>query len=154
MKSSKNRKKIRAKVVGELLSIRRVLLKEVSSRKIASLMDGVIEHFKPIVEVQKKEETEPPATLDFSSLEDAVSSSITSKEDVYSAQGYWSVSYLLQFTSDQRLAICKALVKRSKDFGVKPKKVWINIIKDPVFYEEWAEENYGDETGSLDEVAL
>lgn len=150
-----SKRKMRAKIVGELLSIRQVLLKEVASKKVAKMMDGVIDHFKPVDKAfQPTKEKEAPSVLDLSSLGDAVSNSIKSKEDVYSAQGYWSVSYLLQFSMEQRLVICKALVARSSELGVKPKQLWLNIIKNPVFYEEWAEENYGDETGSLDEVAI
>ena len=148
----KSKRKKRIEVVGELLEIRRALLKEVNSKKAARLMTEALGHFLPIEKVIPPKEKELPGLVDLSSLGDAVIGNIKNVDDMYTAQGYWSVSYLLGFTMEERLIICKALVAKSRDLGVKPKQVWLNIIKNPVFYEEWSDEIYGDDSGSLDEV--
>lgn len=149
---------LRERAFQELRSIRKELQLEVTSRKLDRVLAGAEDVVDPFRPTSPKQEQSGAAVLNgLDELKAAVLSGINNKSDMFGAMGYWSASFLLEFTMEQRTVICTSLIERAQALGVRPKPTWIAILKNPMFFEEWSHEVYdGAKEGndSLDEVAL
>jgi hypothetical protein len=143
--------KVQAKnrALEELARIRKVLRRELISYKIAQVGNGIDAPILPDSPSPEKPPQEPDVLADLPSLFSLIKSKIKNKKDYNEATGFWSAGNLLGFTVDQRTTICKALIEASKEIGIKPKSVWIHVVQNPDFWENWADEVFGSSVGSL-----
>lgn len=142
-----DKKKRRAQAIAELVSIRNIINREHIGYRIAQEGSGnSSDEYYDLFE--KPPETAPDPLQNMETLRSILLGQIVSKKNLYWAQGFWSPGNLLGFTMEQRSTICKTLVDISKAMGIKPKSTWLHVLKDPTFFEDWAQEVYGmdDET--------
>ena len=146
MISSQNQKN-RVKAFSELVQIRNRLRRELVGYRIAQV--GIDAPTFPDRLQPKEPSPDPDILSDLPTLFSLIKGKIKTKQDVYGAMGFWSSGNLLGFTLEQRATICKALIEATKEIGIQPKSTWINVIRNPDFFEEWADEVFGRIDGDL-----
>ena len=155
MKPSKfDKRKLILKALSELVDVRKVLSREYISYKIAEVG---MEDALPVPDLPKPKSVKPDPFQDMENLYTFILNKVKSKEELYAAMGYWSAGNLMEFTVEQRAAICRALVDASKAIGHKPLGLWPHVLKNPSFLEDWADEVLGeidDSTSILTEARL